>query len=137
MSDRPLFLTLALGNFVLGTGAFVLRALLQPMAAELGISLSAAGWLMSGYALAYAVGSPLLTAWTGAWPRRRVLLAGLALIAVGNAALAVAPDLLAAHLGRVVSALGGALYTRPRPRSPSPPPRPTGAPAPWRWSSPA
>jgi predicted MFS family arabinose efflux permease len=111
MSDRPLFLTLALGNFVLGTGAFVLRALLQPMAAELGISLSAAGWLMSGYALAYAVGSPLLTAWIGAWPRRRVLLAGLALIAAGNAALAVAPDLLAAHLGRVVSALGGALYT--------------------------
>ncbi|HEX6013909.1 MAG TPA: MFS transporter [Geminicoccaceae bacterium] len=96
MTERPLLLTLALGNFVLGTGAFVLPALLQPMAADLGVSLSAAGWLMSGYALAYALASPLLTAWTGAWPRRRVLLAGLALIAVGNAALAVAPDLLAA-----------------------------------------
>jgi MFS transporter, DHA1 family, inner membrane transport protein len=85
------------------------------MAADLGVSLSAAGWLMSGYALAYALayalGSPLLTAWTGAWPRRRVLLAGLALIAAGNAALALSPDLPAAHLGRVVSALGGALYT--------------------------
>jgi predicted MFS family arabinose efflux permease len=111
MNERPLLLTLALGNFVLGTGAFVLPALLQPMAADLGVSLSAASWLMSGYALAYALGSPLLTAWTGAWPRRRVLLAGLALIAAGNAAVAVGPDLLSAHLGRIVSALGGALYT--------------------------
>lgn len=55
MTERPLLLTLALGNFVLGTGAFVLPALLQPMAADLGVSLSAAGWLMSGYALAYAL----------------------------------------------------------------------------------
>ena len=55
VSERTLLLTLALGNFVLGTGAFVLPALLQPLAGDLGVSLPAAGWLMSGYALAYAV----------------------------------------------------------------------------------
>jgi DHA1 family inner membrane transport protein len=108
---QALLLTLALGNFVLGTGAFVLPALLEPLAADLGISLAAAGWLMSGYALAYALGSPLLTALTGRWPRRRVLLTGLALIALGNAVLALSPGLSVAHLGRVLSALGGALYT--------------------------
>lgn len=111
MGERMLLLTLALGNFVLGTGAFVLPALLQPLASDLQVSLPAAGWLMSGYALTYAVGSPLLTALTGRWPRRRVLLAGLALIAVGNALLALSPNLSLAHLGRIVSALGGALYT--------------------------
>lgn len=111
MDERVLLLTLALGNFVLGTGAFVLPALLQPLASDLQVSLPAAGWLMSGYALTYAVGSPLLTALTGRWPRRRVLLSGLALIAAGNAVLALAPNLPTAHLGRIVSALGGALYT--------------------------
>lgn len=111
MSEQALLLTLALGNFVLGTGAFVLPAVLQPLAGDLGISLPAAGWLMSGYALAYAVSSPLLTALTGSWPRRRVLLIGLALIALGNAVLALSPDLACAHVGRIVSALGGALYT--------------------------
>src|SRR6476646_10384619 len=111
MSEQALLLTLALGNFVLGTGAFVLPAVMQPLATDLGISLPAAGWLMSGYALAYAVSSPLLTALTGRWPRRRVLLVGLALIAIGNATLALAPDLAFAHAGRIVSAIGGALYT--------------------------
>ncbi|MFZ1425754.1 MAG: MFS transporter [Geminicoccaceae bacterium] len=111
MGERMLLLTLALGNFVLGTGAFVLPALLQPLASDLQVSLPAAGWLMSGYALTYAVGSPLLTALTGRWQRRRVLLSGLALIALGNALLALSPSLPLAHLGRIVSALGGALYT--------------------------
>ena len=111
LSERALLLTLALGNFVLGTGAFVLPALLQPLATDLEVSLPAAGWLMSGYALTYAIGSPVLTALTGRWPRRRVLLTGLVLIAVGNAVLAASPGLLGAHFGRIVSALGGALYT--------------------------
>ena len=53
----------------------------------------------------------MLTGLTGWWPRRRVLLTGLVLIAVGNAILAASPGLLGAHLGRIVSALGGALYT--------------------------
>lgn len=111
MPGRRLLLILALGNVVVGTGAFVLPALLAPLAADLGIPLSAAGWLMSGYALAYAVGSPLLTAMTGRWPRRRVLLSGLALLALGNLAVGLAPDVTAAHLGRIVAALGGALFT--------------------------
>jgi MFS transporter, DHA1 family, inner membrane transport protein len=111
LSERALLLTLALGNFVLGTGAFVLPALLQPLAADLGASLPAAGWLMSGYALTYAVASPVLTALTGRWPRRRVLLAGLVLIALGNALLAASPSLAVAHAGRVLSAVGGAFYT--------------------------
>lgn len=111
MTGAGLLLVLALGNVVVGTGAFVLPTLLAPLSADLGVSLPAAGALMSGYALAYAFGSPLLTALTGRWPRRRVLLVGLALVAVGNAVMAAAPDLLAAHAGRLVSALGGALYT--------------------------
>ena len=110
-STRRLLLVLALGNFALGTGAFVLPAVLAPLAADLGTSLAAAGWLMSGYALTYAVASPLLAALTGSWPRRRVLLLGLLLVATGNAGLALAPGLPAAHAGRAVSALGGALYT--------------------------
>ena len=66
LSERGLLLTLALGNFVLSTGAFVLPALLQPLATDLEVSLPAAGWLMSGYALTYAIGSPVLTGLTRA-----------------------------------------------------------------------
>lgn len=108
---RPTLLILASGNFALATGAFVVPGLLAQLSADLGISLAAGGALMTSYAIAYAVASPLLVAATGAWTRRSVLLVGLVLVAVGNLGMAVAGDLPTAVAARVVSAVGGALYT--------------------------
>src|SRR6185369_16578794 len=63
---------LSAGNFVIGMGAFVIFGILSPMAADLGISNGEAGHVLTVYALAYAVSSPLAVAATGRLSRRTV-----------------------------------------------------------------
>jgi len=51
---------LALAAFAIGTEGFVIAGLLPSIAADLSISVPAAGQLVTAYALTYAVGSPIL-----------------------------------------------------------------------------
>ncbi|MFB8775331.1 MFS transporter [Streptomyces broussonetiae] len=94
-------LALAVGAFGIGTTEFVMMGLLPDVAADLGVSLPAAGHLVSAYALGVVIGAPLLAAVTAHVPRRRVLIALMVLFVAGNALSALAPDhhwLLAARL---------------------------------------
>ncbi|MFD0314542.1 MFS transporter [Streptomyces flavalbus] len=94
-------LALAVGAFGIGTTEFVIMGLLPDVAVDLGISLPAAGHLVSAYALGVVIGAPLLAAVTARMPRRRVLIALMVLFVAGNALSALAPDdrwLLAARL---------------------------------------
>lgn len=102
---------LALGNFATGTGMFVTAGLLAPISRDLGVSLSAAGQLMTVFALSYAVLSPLLAALTARLSRKRVLLIALVLFVVGNTLTALAPTYPLVMLTRVVAAAGGAMFT--------------------------
>ncbi|MFX5494010.1 MFS transporter, partial [Acinetobacter baumannii] len=65
----------------------------------------------SSYALAYAVGSPLLTSATGRFDRRSVLIMGMALFGFGILTTAVATDATLLYAGRVITALGAGLYS--------------------------
>ena len=65
--------------------------LLLQVSADLGVSISAAGLLISGYALGVVVGAPLLTTLTGRWSRKTVLLALMIVFTLGNLACAMAP----------------------------------------------
>ncbi|MFH8349060.1 MFS transporter [Streptomyces sp. NPDC018045] len=102
---------LALGTFVVGTDAFVIAGVLPDIAADLHIGLGAAGQLVTVFALAYAVLSPLLAALTAGWSRRTVLITALIVFALGNAATALAPSYPPALAARVIAAAGAALYT--------------------------
>ncbi|OKI07267.1 MFS transporter [Streptomyces sp. CB02923] len=102
---------LALGTFVVGTDAFVIAGVLPDIAADLHTGLGAAGQLVTVFAVAYAVLSPLLAAFTAGWSRRTVLITALAVFALGNAATALAPTYPSALAARVVAAAGAALYT--------------------------
>jgi DHA1 family inner membrane transport protein len=103
----PLILYLfALTNLVIGTGAFVLTGILQPLATSLGVSVAAAGQAMTAYALAAAFLSPLFMLATGHWPRKRAILASLALFAVGCLLCATADSLAALLLGRALMGVG-------------------------------
>ncbi|GCD43927.1 MFS transporter [Streptomyces paromomycinus] len=101
---------LAAGTFVVGTDAFVIAGVLPGIAADLHVGLSAAGQLVTVFAVAYAVLSPLLAACTAGWSRRTVLITALAVFALGNAATALSPGYPAALAARVVAAAGAALY---------------------------
>ena len=108
--NRPL-LALACANFAVGTGALVIAGILKPLAGDLGISLAQAGQLISVYALAYAISSPLLTAGLATWQSKKVLLAGLALLFAGNLWGALSSGYSVLFLSRIAAACGGGLVT--------------------------
>ena len=61
---------LAIGGFGIGLTEFVIMGLLPEVAADFGVTEAAAGWLISGYALAVVVGALGLTAATTRLPPR-------------------------------------------------------------------
>ncbi|SEH00562.1 Predicted arabinose efflux permease, MFS family [Nonomuraea solani] len=102
---------LAVGNFAIGTGMFVTAGLLPPISADLKISPSAAGQLMTVFALAYAVLSPLLAALTARLSRKTLLLVALGVFVAGNVLTALAPTYPMVLATRVVAAAGAAMFT--------------------------
>ncbi|MEQ8402016.1 MAG: MFS transporter [Roseitalea porphyridii] len=95
---------LAAGAFGIGVTEFVIMGLLLEVSTDLGVSISAAGLLISGYALGVVIGAPTLTLATRKWPRKRVLVALMAIFTVGNAACALAPSYEFLMAARVVTA---------------------------------
>lgn len=95
---------LTAGAFGIGVTEFVIMGLLLEVGAEFGVSIQAAGWLISGYALGVVVGAPLLTAMTGRWPRKNVLLGLMVIFTLGNAACALAPGYGFLMAARVLTA---------------------------------
>ncbi len=95
---------LTAGAFGIGVTEFVIMGLLLEVGTEFGVSIPAAGWLISGYALGVVIGAPLLTALTGRWPRKRVLLGLMVIFTLGNAACALAPSYGLLMAARVLTA---------------------------------
>jgi DHA1 family inner membrane transport protein len=95
---------LTAGAFGIGVTEFVIMGLLPDLSADLGVTIQAAGLLISGYAMGVVVGAPLLTVLTRDWPRKTVLLALMAIFTVGNAACALAPTYGLLMAGRVLTA---------------------------------
>src|SRR5919202_1645238 len=89
-------LVLASGTFAIGTGTFVVTGILGEVARGLSVSVGSAGYLITVFAVVYALGSPALVVATGDVERRRLLVAALCLFALANGAAAFAPELLLA-----------------------------------------
>jgi predicted MFS family arabinose efflux permease len=109
MDKRLLFL--ASGMFALGTDSFVVAGILAPVAASLHVSVSLAGQMVTIYALSYALLSPVIAAAAANWPRKQLLLAGLAVFVVGNVITAVAPNIELVLASRFVAGLGAAMFS--------------------------
>jgi DHA1 family inner membrane transport protein len=104
-------LPLAVGAFAVGTDGFVVAGILPSIARDLGVSVGAAGQLVTVFALTYAVLSPVIAAFVASWDRRTLLLAGLAVLTLGNIATAIAPNFGIATASRVIAGVGAAAYT--------------------------
>ncbi|WP_199435156.1 MFS transporter [Qaidamihabitans albus] len=85
-------LALAVGAFGIGTTEFVMMGVLPEAAADFGVSIPAAGYLISGYALGVVVGAPLLTAVAMRLPRKTMLLSMMGLFTAGNVLFALSPN---------------------------------------------
>jgi len=98
-------LALTAGAFGIGTTEFVIMGLLLQVSTDLHVSITAAGLLISGYALGVAVGAPVLTIATRKLPRKTVLLALMAIFTLGNLACALAPSYETLMAARVITSL--------------------------------
>jgi DHA1 family inner membrane transport protein len=96
---------LTAGAFGIGTTEFVIMGLLQQVAADLSVSIAAAGLLISGYAFGVFVGAPLLTLASARMPRKTVLLGLMLVFTLGNLACALAPSYAWLMAARVVTSL--------------------------------
>ena len=101
---------LTAGAFGIGVTEFVIMGLLLEVSADLGVSISAAGLLISGYALGVVVGAPLLGAIAGRWSRKTLLMSLMVVFTVGNLACALAPDYWSLMAARVLTAFAHASF---------------------------
>ncbi|MDQ5827754.1 MAG: MFS transporter [Chloroflexota bacterium] len=104
-------LVLALATFAVGTGTFIVTGLLGGVARDLSVSVGTAGHLVTVFAVAFAVLSPVLVAATARVGRRRLLVTAMVLFALANAAAALAPTFSLLLLSRVAAACLAAICT--------------------------
>jgi len=104
-------LVLALATFAVGTGTFIVTGLLGGVARDLSVSVGTAGHLVTVFAVAFAILSPVLVAATAHVGRRRLLVSASALFALANAAAAAAPTFSLLLLSRVTAAGLAAICT--------------------------
>lgn len=95
---------LAVGAFGIGVTEFVIMGLLLEVSGDLNVSISAAGMLISGYALGVMAGAPIMTVVTARWPRKATLLALMAIFTIGNLACALAPSYFGLLAARILTA---------------------------------
>jgi MFS transporter, DHA1 family, inner membrane transport protein len=111
VNTNRLFTILSFGNFAIGMGAFVVIGILTPIADAFGLTKAAAGFVMTAYAIGYAVLSPVGVALTGKLSRRTVMITGLSLFLLAMATGIFAPSANVLFATRVLAALGAGLFT--------------------------
>jgi DHA1 family inner membrane transport protein len=94
---------LVLATFAMGTATLVVAGILSPLAADLGVSVAAAGQVVTAFAVTFAVGSPILAALTGHLPRERLILWVLWVFTFANILCAVAPRYDVLLVGRIIA----------------------------------
>jgi DHA1 family inner membrane transport protein len=101
MKLNPGLLALSVGAFGIGVTEFAPMGLLPVIAQDLGVSIPAAGLLISAYALGVMLGAPLMTLTTGRVPRRALLIGLAGIFTAGNLLAAISDGygmLLAARI---------------------------------------
>ncbi|MGE8110773.1 MFS transporter [Pseudomonas sp. NPDC086566] len=111
MRINPPLVALAIGAFGIGVTEFAPMGMLPGIASDLGVSIPAAGLLVSAYALGVLIGAPLMTLATGRVPRRYLLIGLMAIFTLGNLLSALATDYQSLLIARVVTSLNhGAFF---------------------------
>ncbi|MBE9499193.1 MFS transporter [Streptomyces sp. GKU 257-1] len=99
---------LALAVFAQGMSEFMLSGLVPDLAADMGVSLAAAGSLTSAFAVGMVVGAPLMAALGSRWDRRRALLCFLSTFLLAHVVGASTTSFAVLVATRVVGALANA-----------------------------
>lgn len=98
-------IALAFGTLALGMSEFVMMGILPDLARSLGVSIPAAGHLISAYALGVCFGAPLTVLAARTRPLKGILLWLAAMIILGNTCAALSPTYWMLMAMRFVSGL--------------------------------
>lgn len=108
---HPAILALSVAAFAIGMAEFIVVGVLPSIATDLGVTRDQVGALVSGYALALAIGTPLLMLTLSRFKPRRVLVGLMAIFVIGNLLAVIAPDFTSLMVGRIITAVAhGALF---------------------------
>lgn len=99
---------LGLAVFAQGTSEFMLSGLVSGIAADLHVSIPAAGLLTSAFAVGMVIGAPLMALFSRKWPRRRALLVFLTAFVAAHVVGALTPGYEVLLVTRIVGALANA-----------------------------
>ncbi|HDS1118226.1 TPA: MFS transporter AraJ [Pluralibacter gergoviae] len=95
--------SLALGTFGLGMAEFGVMGVLTELARDTGISIPAAGHMISFYAFGVVIGAPVIALFSTRFSLKSILLFLVALCITGNALFTFANSYALLALGRLVS----------------------------------
>src|SRR4051794_12226899 len=116
MEDAPVVrrfapTALMLGNFVTGCSVLAPAGMLAELASGFDVTIRSASLLITFGAVVLCIGSPMAAWLTSRIERRRLLVATLGVLALGNLASAFAPDYPTLLAIRLIMLSVGALYT--------------------------
>jgi len=101
---------LAIVSFLVGTSEFIIAGILDQVAADTGVSVSAAGQLITVFSLAFAFGTPVIMAMTARMGRRKLLIYTLAAFVAGNLIAIAVPGFAALIASRIILALSTGVF---------------------------
>jgi len=111
MTARASIITLAFGNFAIGSGVLIVAGMLTELAQGLHVSLPVAGWLAAMGAIVIGAGAPVLATLTSRVDRRSLLVAALTWYALGLGASAVVTDFATLMFLRALTVIPAAVFT--------------------------
>jgi len=105
MSNTAKIYILSLISFLVGTSQYNISGNLDKMANVLGVSIGAAGQLITVFSLAYAIGTPILMVLTAKMERRKLLIYMLFVFIIGNLLSVIVPTYGLFMIARIIMAL--------------------------------
>ncbi|PAD27419.1 MFS transporter [Niallia circulans] len=109
MSNTFKIYILALISFLVGTSEYIISGVLDNIADSLGITLAAAGQLITIFSLVYAIFTPILMALTSGMDRRKLMIVSLGLFVIANIFAFLLPGYTLFVLSRIIMALGAGM----------------------------
>ncbi|MFS0674837.1 MFS transporter [Ornithinibacillus sp. 179-J 7C1 HS] len=107
MDKRVYFLMIV--SFIVGMVELIISGLLDLIAEDLHVSIGAAGFLVTIFSLIFAIASPILLFMTAKMERKKLTLIFLILFLIGNIISVFSPTYSILLVGRIITALSGAL----------------------------
>ncbi|HDN2513633.1 TPA: MFS transporter, partial [Providencia rettgeri] len=107
-SHRCLLFVLAISVYLVGATEFMLSAIMFPLANAFNVQALQISWLISAYALSYALAAPVVGFLSDKMDKRKMLLVAMLFISIDSIAITFAPNLLIALILRVFGGVASA-----------------------------